>query len=120
MTAAHERIFANHERIRESLRRLLGHVTGANQGDLVAALALAGDLTEVVKGLEADRSAGVLGGRLDAALDEARQKVARAASSISYVFSVRVILGCVADLLRLLDDIELELLDPPASHLAAS
>ena len=120
MIAAHERILANHERLRESLRRLLGHLSGANRGDLVAALALASDLADVVRGLEAERGAGPLGGELDAAVEQARQTVTRAATSISYVFSVRVILGCVADLLRLLDDIELELLDPPASHLAAS
>jgi hypothetical protein len=114
-----ERILANHERIRERLRGLLGHMTEANHGDLVGALAVAGDLTGLVKALamEAAATAG-LGSGIAAAFARAQKDVTRAAESLSYVFSVRVILECVAGIAQLLDDVEAALPHPPA--LAAS
>jgi hypothetical protein len=120
MTAEQDRILANHERIRDTLRRLLGHLGGAHRRDLVSALALAGDLAQVVKGLEAERRDGSLGGTLDAAVDAVLETVMRTATSISYVFSVRAVLGCVADILRLLDAIERETVGPPAPRVAVS
>jgi hypothetical protein len=119
MTAQHASLLANHERIRAALRGALVHTAQADHGDLVAALALSRDLTEVVKGLEAEAGAAFLGDSLARATTAACRAVAAAASSLSYAFSVRVVLECVAALTRLLAEIEASLAADAPSITAA-
>jgi hypothetical protein len=97
---------ANHERIREALRQTLSDTARADEGDLVAALALGTDLTGIVRALDEERVAAPPGEPLRRALAAARETVVLAARSLSYVFSVYVVLECVAAIATLLDDVE--------------
>ena len=110
MSVSQQLILTNHGRIRDAVRRALEHTAGANHGELRAALALAGDLAELVKGLAIEEvlTSGDFSTRACSAVSAASANVSSAARSLSFVFSVRVVLECVVGVLRALDDIEEE------------
>lgn len=113
MTAPAPPLLANHETIRAALRRLLVNTAHADRGDLISALALAGDLTAVLRSLDVEES--LLDGRGSAAVAQARRAVTDTGASLSYVFSVMVVLRCVGAVLALLDLAERAALSPLAA-----
>ena len=102
----------NHRRILFVLRRTLFHVRAAQSGDARAALALGGDLTRLVSGLEREQELAPPLAR--EAVVRAREVVGLAAISLAYAFSVASILSCVDAVLGALHDVD-EALRAPAT-----
>ena len=112
MNAPPRAILRNHQRILDGLRRTLVHAAAGHQGDLRAALALAGDLARLVRDLDREEPLAPPAARR--ALVAARATVLSVRSSLAYAFSARAVLGGVDAVIGALDDVDRELRVPAA------